>query len=56
MKVYVWGDREIKEGNETTEKRVKTIRHWTRPRGAARAGKGVAMDQTREAHQGTVRK
>ena len=29
MKVYVWGDREIEEGNETTEEQVKTIGQWT---------------------------
>ena len=30
--VRMGGDREIEEGNETTEKRAKTIEQWTRPR------------------------
>ena len=34
------GDREIEEGNETTEKRAKTIEQWTRPRRASESRNG----------------
>ena len=34
------GDREIEEGNETAEKRVKTIGQWIRPHGASETRNG----------------